>query len=290
MPSFDPNDARPKVAGVIGDPIRQSKSPTLFQHWFSKHDVPGHYVPLHVRADNFEQVLSALPKAGFRGVNVTVPHKLKALACADLCSDAATAIGAANTLTFMRDGRIHADNTDGYGFLQNLQSTATGWAPDAGPVAVLGSGGAARAAIYILLQAQVPEIRLSNRTRDKAEVIADHFGRKITVVDWDERSAMLTGCATIVNTTSLGMVGAGPLEISLDDADQAALVTDMVYNPLKTDLLLQAERRGMRVVDGLGMLLHQARPGFGRWFGPDPEVTEDLRRACLLAEQPLGQT
>ena len=274
-------DVRPLIAGVCGDPIGQSKSPVLFGHWFRTYGIAGSYTPLLIRAHDFRQVLQALPKAGFRGVNVTLPHKAAALAAADQVSDAAREIGAANTLTFSPEGSIHADNTDGFGFIENLRAGAPQWNPAAGPVTMLGAGGAARAGIHVLLQAGAPQIRLTNRTREKAEALADHFGAFVTVVDWADRDAAMDGAATIVNTTSLGMLNQRPLEISLDAAPQTALVTDMVYNPLKTDLLRSAEARGMPTVDGLGMLLHQARPGFHRWFGREAEVTPALRNAIL---------
>ncbi|MEM7190364.1 MAG: shikimate dehydrogenase [Pseudomonadota bacterium] len=281
MEAADPEDPRPRTAGVAGDPIAQSKSPRLFAHWFDVHGIDGHYIPLHIAAQDFRQTVRSLSAAGFRGLNVTVPHKLDALELADARSEAAMAIGAANTLTFRRDGTIHADNTDGYGFLNNLKAGAPDWSAASGPVAMLGAGGAARAAIHVLLQAGTPEIRLMNRTREKAEALAEHFGTGVEVIDWAKRSDALDGCGTIVNTTSLGMIGKPPLEISLDAASPGTLVTDMVYNPLTTDLLRQANDRNLLTVDGLGMLLHQARPGFTRWFGPDPDVTPALREACL---------
>ncbi len=275
------NDPRPLVAGVCGDPIAQTKSPVLFRHWFETLGIDGHYVPLLIPAPEFERVVRALPAAGFRGLNVTVPHKLSALALADNVSAAAKAIGAANTLTFSPDGEISADNTDGFGFLSNLRAGAPDWEPSSGPAVLLGAGGAARAAIHVLKEAGVPEIRLINRTRSKADELADAFGNPVQAVDWEERASALDGSATIINSTSLGMVGEPPLEISLDDAPRSCLLTDMVYNPLETQLLADARARGLQTVDGLGMLLHQARPGFAAWFGCDPKVTDALRAACL---------
>jgi shikimate dehydrogenase len=272
---------RPLLAGVCGDPIAQSRSPVLFAHWFAEYGIPGHYVPLRVAAHDFETVLRALPRAGFRGVNVTVPHKRAALALADRASEAARAIGAANTLIFRPDGAIEADNTDAFGFLANLREGAPGWEPASGPAVLLGAGGAARAAAHVLLQAGTPELRITNRTRERAEELARHFGPVVTVIDWPEREDALAGAATIVNSTSLGMIGKPPLDLRLDAAPAAALVTDMVYNPLVTPLLAAAQARGMPTVDGLGMLLHQARPGFRVWFGRDPAVTQALRAACM---------
>jgi shikimate dehydrogenase len=277
------SDEPPLLAGVCGFPIGHSKSPVLFAHWFREHGIPGHYVPLRIAPEAFETVLRALPRAGFRGVNVTVPHKQAALALADRATPAARTIGAANTLTFDADGSIAADNTDAYGFIANLRAGAPVWQPRSGPAVLLGAGGAARAAAHVLLEAGVPVLRLTNRTRDRAEELARHFGERVEVVDWPAREASLEGAATIVNATSLGMLGKPPLDLALDAAPATALVTDMVYNPLVTPLLAAARARGMPTVDGLGMLLHQARPGFRAWFGPDPQVTEALRAACLAA-------
>lgn len=275
------SDDRPLLAGVCGDPIAQSRSPALFASWFREYGIAGHYVPLLVASESFESVIRALPRAGFRGVNVTVPHKPAALAIADRATEAAKAIGAANTLSFRQDGTIEADNTDAFGFLENLRAGAPGWRPDAGPAVLIGAGGAARAAAHVLLAAGVTELRIANRTRARAEELAKHFQDRPVVVDWEAREAALDGAATIVNATSLGMIGKPPLDIRLDAAPVTALVTDMVYNPLVTPLLAAAEARGMPAVDGLGMLLHQARPGFRAWFGRDPEVTEALRAALL---------
>jgi shikimate dehydrogenase len=265
----------------MGWPIKHSRSPLVFGHWFAEHGIVGSYVRLAVRAEDFEQVFRALPKAGFRGVNVTLPHKLSALALADEATEAAHMIGAANTITFLADGRIRADNSDGYGFIENVRAGAVGWDPASGPALVLGAGGAARAILFALLDAGVPEIRLANRTRAKAEALAEHFGRRVELTEWAERDAACDGAGLIVNTTSLGMSGNPPLEISLAAAPAGAVVTDIVYSPLETEILAQARARGLSVVDGLGMLLHQARPGFRAWFGADPMVTPALRRAAL---------
>ena len=277
------SDERPLLAGVCGFPIGHSKSPALFAHWFREHGIPGHYVPLRIAPGDFAAVLRGLARAGFRGVNVTVPHKQAALALSDCASPAARAIGAANTLTFGHDGTIQADNSDAYGFIANLRAGAPGWQPGCGPAVLLGAGGAARAAAHVLLEAGVPALRIANRTRDHAEELARHFDERIEIVDWSAREAALEGAGTVVNATSLGMLGKPPLDLRLDAAPRGALVTDMVYNPLVTPFLSGARLRGMPTVDGLGMLLHQARPGFRAWFGRDPEVTDALRAACLAA-------
>jgi len=269
------------LAGVIGNPIKQSKSPRLFRHWLKTYDRPGFYVPMGVSDTDLEQVIKSLPKMGFVGCNVTAPHKLAVLEIADLATDRATLIGAANTLIFRKDGKIHADNTDGYGFIANLKQGAPGWAPSIGPAAVLGAGGAARAVIASLIEVGVQEIFLTNRTRPKAEALRSDFGNKITVIDWVQAGNIIEEAATVINTTSLGMQGKPELRVPLDGLRRGTVVTDLVYAPLKTRLLLEAEAAGCVVVDGLGMLLHQAVPGFERWFGVRPEVDVDTRAAIL---------
>ena len=269
------------LAGVIGNPIAHSKSPRLHRHWLAKYGIAGDYVPLHVDKDDLPEVLRALPKMGFVGANVTIPHKVAALEIADQVSDRATLIGAANTLIFHEDGKIIADNTDGYGFLANLKQGAPEWRPDLGPAAVLGAGGAARAVIVSLLDAGVPEILLANRTRTKADVLRSEFGSRVRVFEWVQAGNMIEAATTVVNTTSLGMVGSPELRVPLDGLQPGTVVTDLVYNPLRTHLLDEAEKAGCTVVDGLGMLLHQGVPGFERWFGVRPEVDQATRDAVL---------
>jgi shikimate dehydrogenase len=269
------------LAGVIGCPIAHSKSPRMHKHWLQRYGLPGDYVPLHVEPADLETVIRAMPKMGFVGANITIPHKVAVMQIADQISDRATLIGAANTLIFMADGRIYADNTDGYGFMANLRQNAPDWDPTSGPAAVLGAGGAARAVIVALADAGVSEIFLSNRTRAKADALRTEFGTRIRVVDWVHAGNMLEDAATVVNTTSLGMVGQPALRVPLDGLRAGTLVTDLVYNPLRTDLLTDAHARGCVTVDGLGMLLHQGVPGFERWFGVRPQVDADLRRVVL---------
>ena len=273
----------PKIplAGVIGTPIAHSKSPQLHTHWLKTYGIQGHYIPMDVSAQDLEQVVRMLPRMGFVGVNVTIPHKEAILSIADLVTDRAILIGAANTLIFRKDGRIHADNTDGYGFLENLKTGAPGWSARSGPAAVLGAGGAARAVIASLLDAGVPEILLSNRTRVRAEKLKSDFGSRLRIFDWVQAGNMLDHAALVVNTTSLGMIGKGELRVPLDGLRKDSVVTDLVYAPLKTKLLEAAEDAGCVTVDGLGMLLHQAAPGFEAWFGRRPEVTPELRDLVL---------
>ncbi len=271
----------PPLAGVIGWPIGHSRSPRLHGHWLRRYGIDGYYVPLGLSPEAFAEGLASLPALGFKGVNVTIPHKEAALAAATEVSASAARIGAANTLTFLPEGGIHADNTDGYGFIENLRQGAPEWQPAAGPALVLGAGGASRAVIAALIDAGAPEVRLANRTRARAEQLADHLGGPITILDWDAASEATDGAATIVNTSALGMVGQPPLDVRLDAAPAHALVTDIVYEPLVTPILAAAAARGLRAVDGLGMLLHQGVPGFERWFGKKPSVDDDLREAVL---------
>jgi shikimate dehydrogenase len=236
---------------------------------------------MDIASDDLETVIRTLPKMGFVGLNVTIPHKEHILSIADLVTDRAALIGAANTLIFRKDGKIHADNTDGFGFIENLRQGAPDWNPQAGPAAVIGAGGAARAVLAALIENGVQEIRLSNRTRTRAEALRQEFGTRIEVVDWVQAGNMLDGAATVINTTSLGMEGKPEMRIPLDALPVDAVVNDLVYAPLETRLLAHARSIGCRTVDGLGMLLHQAVPGFERWFGIRPQVDDELRQAVL---------
>jgi len=271
------------LAGVIGSNVSHSRSPALQGHWLKQYGLRGFYIPMSVSQANLEAVIRALPKAGFVGVNVTIPHKETALAMADLVTDRAALIGAANTLVFRQDGKIHADNTDGYGFTENLRQNAPGWAPKSGPAAVFGAGGAARAVIASLIEIGVPEIRLTNRTHARADALRSEFGAKVKVYDWVQAGNMLDGAVTVVNASSLGMIGKPDFRVPLDALSAKAVVTDLVYTPLETNFLRDAKAAGCVTVDGLGMLLYQAAPGFERWFGIRPEVNEETRRVVLGA-------
>jgi shikimate dehydrogenase len=269
------------LAGVIGSPIAHSKSPALHTHWLKTLGIAGHDIPIDVAQEDLEHIIKTLPKMGFVGVNVTVPYKEKVMDFADLVTDRAALIGSANTLIFRKDGKIHADNTDSYGFIQNLRQKAPDWDPKAGPAAILGAGGAARAVIAALVEVGVPEILISNRTKAQAEKLKADFGKRLRVVDWVQAGNMLEEAATVINTTSLGMVGKPPLRVPLDGLQKGTLVTDLVYAPLMTHLLNEANEAGCVTVDGLGMLLHQAVPAFERWFGVRPQVTDETRAAVL---------
>jgi shikimate dehydrogenase len=271
-----------RLAGVMGWPVEHSLSPRLHGYWLEQHGIDGAYVPLAVAPADLPTALTALPALGFRGVNLTLPHKEQAL---DLCQevdDLARRIGAANTIV-VRDGRLFGSNSDAFGFLANLKEGAPDWRAEAAPAVVLGAGGASRAVVAALADAGVPEVRLVNRTRERAEALATALGGALSVYDWDRREAALAEAGLLVNTTTLGMAGQPPLDLDLGALPVEAVVTDIVYAPLMTPLLQAARTRGNPLVDGLGMLLHQARPGFEAWFGVRPEVTPGLRDFVLSA-------
>lgn len=275
-------------AFVIGWPIEQSKSPLIHGHWLKQHGLAGSYEKIAVEPQDLEKFVGSLRDRTFVGGNVTIPHKQAVLAHVDVIHDTAKRLGAANTLWFEGD-KLHADNTDGYGFLANLDQRAPGWdAKQGGHALVIGAGGAARPIIDGLINRNFKKVTLVNRTRARAEELQQlfavlGFADRVWVEEWDNLSPALVGKDLLVNTSSLGMVGQPALEIDLDALPTSALVTDIVYNPLETDLLAAASIRGNRVVDGLGMLLHQAVPGFEHWFGTRPAVTDGLRTRILEA-------
>lgn len=267
-----------RLAAVIGYPVGHSRSPRLHGHWLARYGIAGHYVPLQIAPQDFAAALALLPRMGFVGANVTIPHKQAALALATQASVAARRIGAANTLAFTPEG-IEADNTDAHGFARNILDARPDWRPRR--VALIGAGGASRAVIVALQDLGAEEIRLTNRTGDRARELAQEFGGGLRAIDWALRSDMLADCDTLINATSQGMTGNDPLDLDLSALPVTAIVNDLVYAPLETPLLASARLRGNPVVDGLGMLLHQAAPGFERWFGQRPEVDADLRAAVL---------
>lgn len=268
-----------KIAGVIGWPVSHSLSPRLHGYWLEQYGIDGAYIPLAIAPENVTEVIRGLPKMGIVGLNVTVPHKEAAFRAVDETDETAKCMGAVNTITVGVDGKLMGSNTDGFGFMAHLSATISDWA--AGPVTVLGAGGAARGICRALVDAGISEIRLCNRTRARAETLAAEFKGSLLVCDWSEKESALDGAGLLVNTTTLGMVGAGTLEIDLAELPETAPVYDIVYTPRVTPLLQQAADRGNPTVEGLGMLLHQARPGFAAWFGIEPEVTPGLRDFVL---------
>jgi shikimate dehydrogenase len=276
-----PAEAAP-LAGVLGWPIGHSRSPRLHGFWLREHGLAGAYVPMAVRPAALPAALRGLVALGFRGANVTLPHKEAALALVDEADAPARRIGAVNTIVVGPDGGLQGSNSDGYGFLTNLWAALPTWSPSSGPAVVLGAGGAARAVVVALLDAGAPAIRLANRTPERAEALRAALGdERVETMPWSVRAEGLNGAVLLVNTTTLGMHGHAALELPLDDLPQAAVVTDLVYAPLETPLLAAARARGNPAVDGLGMLLHQAVPGFAAWFGVEPAVTPALRAAVL---------
>lgn len=268
-----------RVAGVMGWPVHHSRSPRLHGYWLRELQVDGVYIPLPVRPERLGSALRALNDLGFAGCNLTIPHKETALAFMDELSETAQRLGAVNTVV-VKDGRLYGDNSDGFGFAAHLEASEPGWPADR-PAVVLGAGGAARAVCIALLDRGVQQIRIVNRTMAKAEALQHAFGDKIQPVAWDTRDQALTDAGLLVNSTSLGMTGENPLQINLKRFSPDGVVYDIVYAPLQTDLLKQAAVRGCRTVDGLGMLLHQARPAFTAWFGVEPKVTDALRAAIV---------
>ncbi len=270
-----------RLAGVMGWPVSHSRSPRLHGFWLESLRIDGAYLPLPVRPEHLATALRALPLLGFRGVNLTVPHKAAALAAIDRPSPQARRIGAVNTVVVDAEGALHGSNTDVFGFRESLRSALPDWRADRGPAVLVGAGGAARAVAAALVEVGTPEIRLVNRTRDRALRLAEEIVGPFRVVDWRDRREALAGAALLVNATSLGMAGQPPLDLDLAALPVSAVVNDIVYAPLETPLLAAARRRGNAVVDGLGMLLHQARPGFAAWFGAEPQVTPALRDFVL---------
>ncbi len=266
-----------RAAGLIGNPVFQSRSPKLHGYWLERYAIAGAYLPMPVKAENLEAALKGLVALGFAGCNVTIPHKEAAFRLVDRVDPAGTRMGAINLIVVEPDGSLSGYNKDGYGFIENLRDGKPDWRGDAGPAVVLGGGGGARSVVVSLLEEGAPEIRMVNRTRARAEQLAREFGGPVTVLDWEARHEALAGAALLVNTTNQGMVGQPVLDLSLDALPATALVCDIVYNPLTTDLLARATARGNPIVNGLGMLIHQARPAFKAWFGIDPEVTPGLR-------------
>jgi shikimate dehydrogenase len=276
-----------KRACVIGWPVEHSRSPSIHRYWLAQYGIDGAYEKEAVRPEDLASFLGSLEQRGYIGANVTLPHKEAALRLAAVADEAARAIGAANTLWLDPAGRLCAGNTDAYGFITNLEAQAPDWNEGRRPAVVLGAGGAARAILHGLLSEGAASIIVSNRTRDRAEELAKTFGPSVAVTDWADRESALDGTGLLVNTTSLGMAGKETLGLDLAALPADAVVADIVYSPLETELLAAARARGNRAVDGLGMLLYQAVPGFERWFGVRPKVTSKLRAqvAATLGER-----
>lgn len=267
------------LAGVMGWPVAHTRSPAIHNHWIAKYGLKGAYVQLPVQPERLEAAIRGLAALGFAGCNVTVPHKVSAMRFMDELHPAARRVAAINTIVVQADGRLLGMNNDGAGYIQSLRDADTTWRGDAGPALVLGAGGAARAIVVALLDEGVPELRLTNRTLERAQELAEAFGDRVKVVPWAERNEAMAGVSLLVNTTTLGMHGQAPLDVALNALPRKALVSDAIYIPMETPLLADARKAGHRTVNGLGMLLNQARPAFQSWFGVLPEVTPELRAA-----------
>jgi shikimate dehydrogenase len=270
-----------KLAGVMGMPVFQSRSPILHNYWIKKYNLKGAYGHFPVQIENVEAAVRGLSALGIAGCNITQPHKLMAMKLMDQLSPMAQRIGAINCIVVQPDGSLHGFNNDGFGYIQSLKDVKSTWRADEGPIVVLGSGGAARAVVISLLDEGAKEIRLINRTRAKADELAAVDPAVVKTYEWSERHAALEGAAMLVNTTNQGMYGQPPLEIQLDALPKTAMVSDLIYIPLETPLLAAARERGHITVNGLGMLLNQAIPAFEAWFGVKPEITDELRQAVL---------
>jgi shikimate dehydrogenase len=277
-------------AAIVGWPVELSRSPALHGFWLKQQGIDGHYgrLPVEPKRETLEELVAFLRKTpNARGCNLTLPHKIDIMPLLDRIHPDAGRIGAVNTVIKQADGTLEGRNSDGFGFLAHLKASAPGWKADAGPVVVLGAGGAARAVVCTLMDAGVPELRLINRTQDNAVKLGVAFtpkdGRRIAIERWDERSDALEGATLLVNTAAVGMTGKAPLEIDLGKLPRTAVVDDIVYIPLETDLLKRARARGHTCVDGLGMLLHQGRMGFEAWFGRKVTVADEQRKAVLAA-------
>ncbi|MCC6780966.1 MAG: shikimate dehydrogenase [Hyphomicrobiales bacterium] len=267
------------LAGVMGWPVMHSRSPLLHNYWLAQHGMTGTYVPLAIRPEGLAAALRALPALGFAGCNLTIPHKEAALGIVDRVDAVARRIGAVNTVVVAPDGSLEGRNTDAFGYIASIREARPDWRPDGGPVVVIGAGGGARAVLVGLIDAGAHEIRLINRSGARAQALATELGNgAVQTCSWDERAATLASAAMLINTTSLGMAGQPPLDLALDLLPREALVSDIVYAPRETALLAAARGRGNPTVNGLGMLIHQARAAFAAWFGVMPEATAELRR------------
>jgi shikimate dehydrogenase len=275
-----------RLAGVMGWPVAHSRSPKLHNYWIQKYGLNGSYVLLAVQPDNLQTAVAGLPALGFAGCNITIPHKVTAMELVHEVDANAKRMGAINTIVVQQDGSLKGFNNDGFGYIQSLLDAQPDWRADTGPITVLGAGGAARAVVLSLAERGAKEIRLLNRSDAKAQELANVFGAPVKAMPWSQRHEALAGIALLVNTTNQGMHGNPALDLDLTQLPTTALVSDIIYVPLETPLLAAARARGNRTVNGLGMLLNQARPAFHAWFGVMPEITPELRQAVEASLEP----
>jgi shikimate dehydrogenase len=269
------------MAGVMGWPVAHSRSPFIHNYWIKQYSIQGAYGLFPVDPKDLGQAIRGIQTLGIAGSNITIPHKVDAMQYMDWVHPLAQRMGAINTIVRQPDGALHGFNNDGFGFIESLREAQPTWKADAGPIVVLGAGGASRAIVVSLMDAGAKEIRIINRSRDKADALAEEFGRPVTALNWSEREEALSGAALLVNTTNQGMHGEPALDIDLGKLPTTALVSDAIYIPLETPLLKAARLRGNTTVNGLGMLIHQARPAFQAWFGILPESTPELYQAVV---------
>ena len=281
--NMDKNTAEisPFLAGVIGHPISHSKSPKLHNYWLSKYKINGFYIPFSVTTDKLQASIKSLISLGFNGVNVTIPHKTNVLSFADSVTDRAALIGAANTLYFSRSGKVHADNTDGYGFIQNIIDEIPDYDFYDKTAIIYGAGGSARAIASALISNGVKEVGITNRTRLKAQIISENLGAKVSVIDWRTAPETIQRADLIINATSMGMIGQPDFSQPISRAKKTALVIDIVYNPLITELLKEAKKLKLKTVGGIGMLINQAVPGFEHWFQKSPVIDDEIRKFII---------
>ena len=274
-------ESAPYLAGVIGHPISHSKSPKLHNYWLSKYNINGFYIPFSVTTEKLQSAIKSLIDLGFNGVNVTIPHKTNVLSLADSITDRAALIGAANTLYFSKSGKVHADNTDGYGFIQNIIDEIPEYDFYDKTVLIYGAGGSARAIASALISNGVKEVGITNRTRSKAQIISENLGAKVSVVDWRTAPETVGRADIIVNSTSMGMIGQPDFSQPISRAKKTALVVDIVYNPLVTALLGEAKKLNLKHIGGIGMLINQAVPGFEHWFQKTPVIDDEIRKFVI---------
>jgi shikimate dehydrogenase len=265
------------MAGVMGFPVMHSRSPKLHNYWLEKYGIAGRYMPLAIKPEGIEKALRALPALGFSGCNLTMPHKETAVGIMDYVSPLVRKIGAMNCVIVAADGSLEGHNFEAFGYAESLAQEVPGWRADAGPIVLLGAGGGARAVVAGLTERGAREIRIINRSPERAQKLASDLGPPVITLPWESRHDALADAALVINSTSQGMPGQPPLELSLDKLPAAAVVSDIIYIPKETPLLAAARLRGNKTVNGLGMLLNQARPAFKAWFGVMPEVTPELR-------------
>ena len=272
------SETPPYLAGVIGHPISHSKSPKLHNYWLSKYKINGFYIPFSVTTDKLQSSIKSLISLGFNGVNVTIPHKTNVLSFADSVTDRAALIGAANTLYFSKSGKVHADNTDGYGFIQNIIDEIPDYDFYDKTAIIYGAGGSARAIASALISNGVKEVGITNRTRSKAQIISENLGAKVSVIDWRTAPETIQRADLIINATSMGMIGQPEFSQPISRAKKTALVIDIVYNPLITELLKEARKLKLKTLGGIGMLINQAVPGFEHWFQKSPVIDDEIRK------------